>query len=295
MPFDLTVPLWILILPIGIATAAAWRLDDTERHRSRSHACGRCGYDRRGLVPADAVCPECGAAAPQQLASSERTGQQPLINRPARDAAAALIEQFRDGAITNHQYMDQYEFYRRDPAVGRAFWDLWFLYDDVREYRAVGDDRFSIAAAARFSRWALFLRSDLTYTWPAPPGGRVRRVILSLLLAGWVVALIVPPASIPRSVILVVPVMAVLLFAGGIMLSERLRLGRSKRREEWRVVMAHGDIATYPFRSVADLMEVGGSADLRNGLCAVCGYDLSTIPPGACPECGAGPGAPSTG
>ena len=49
-----TVVLWPLCVGMVIAGAVSMR-------GARVSACGRCGYDRRGLA-SGAVCPECGAA-----------------------------------------------------------------------------------------------------------------------------------------------------------------------------------------------------------------------------------------
>jgi hypothetical protein len=57
-----TVPIWILLAPTLLATAAAWRLDALARRRARTGVCPKCGYDRAGLA-ASAVCPECGTDA----------------------------------------------------------------------------------------------------------------------------------------------------------------------------------------------------------------------------------------
>ena len=55
------MPLWIPLLIVTGATAAAWRADARERRRQRVGSCPACGYDRRGL-DVGKVCPECGAA-----------------------------------------------------------------------------------------------------------------------------------------------------------------------------------------------------------------------------------------
>ncbi len=55
------LPLWIPLLIVGGATAAAWRADARARRLARVGACPACGYDRRGLE-VGRVCPECGAA-----------------------------------------------------------------------------------------------------------------------------------------------------------------------------------------------------------------------------------------
>jgi transposase InsO family protein len=54
------IPLWLLLAPTLLATAAAWRLDAVARRRARAGRCPKCGYDRAGLA-ASAVCPECGS------------------------------------------------------------------------------------------------------------------------------------------------------------------------------------------------------------------------------------------
>ncbi len=55
------VPLWIPIVLVSAATAAAWRLDVLARRRARTDACRACGYTLAGLTPG-APCPECGGA-----------------------------------------------------------------------------------------------------------------------------------------------------------------------------------------------------------------------------------------
>jgi hypothetical protein len=57
-----SVPLWIPLLIVVGATAAAWWADARGRRRQRVGSCPACGYDRRGLEVGK-VCPECGAAA----------------------------------------------------------------------------------------------------------------------------------------------------------------------------------------------------------------------------------------
>jgi hypothetical protein len=57
------VPLWA---PTGLMLAmagSAWSLDTVARRRARLNLCPKCNYDRAGIA-ADAVCPECGRAAP---------------------------------------------------------------------------------------------------------------------------------------------------------------------------------------------------------------------------------------
>jgi hypothetical protein len=57
------VPLWPFIVAAGSSSILAWRLDLIAR-RARLKFCPKCNYDRTGIAK-DAVCPECGAAAPK--------------------------------------------------------------------------------------------------------------------------------------------------------------------------------------------------------------------------------------
>jgi hypothetical protein len=59
-------PLWIPALLVGSTSAAAWISDRAAKRRelvARLNLCPKCNYDRTGLAK-DAVCPECGSAAP---------------------------------------------------------------------------------------------------------------------------------------------------------------------------------------------------------------------------------------
>jgi hypothetical protein len=58
-----TIPNWMLILPSLAAATALARPELRAWSRRRRGRCTQCGYDRRGLAAADAVCPECGTKA----------------------------------------------------------------------------------------------------------------------------------------------------------------------------------------------------------------------------------------
>jgi hypothetical protein len=57
-----SIPLWIFVLPVAVASGAAWHLDTRARRRAKLDLCPKCGYNRTGLTPG-AVCPECGTAS----------------------------------------------------------------------------------------------------------------------------------------------------------------------------------------------------------------------------------------
>ncbi len=54
------VPIWIVVVPTIAFTVSVWRLDTLARRRLRIGHCPTCNYNRHG-IPAQAVCPECGA------------------------------------------------------------------------------------------------------------------------------------------------------------------------------------------------------------------------------------------
>lgn len=53
-----SLPLWILLVPIGLLAIWTWRRD-TIAQRATNGQCLSCGYDRAGLA-SGARCPECG-------------------------------------------------------------------------------------------------------------------------------------------------------------------------------------------------------------------------------------------
>lgn len=58
----LILPLWLVGLATGAATAAAWSQDRRARLMTMGSLCPACGYDLAGTITG--VCPECGKAAP---------------------------------------------------------------------------------------------------------------------------------------------------------------------------------------------------------------------------------------
>ena len=58
---EVAIPMWVLAAIVLVPTTAAWRLDSRPCRRARIGLCLKCNYNRHG-IPAQAVCPECGAA-----------------------------------------------------------------------------------------------------------------------------------------------------------------------------------------------------------------------------------------
>ncbi len=55
-----SLPVWMVAMPVLLASALAWRLDILARRRAKQNLCSTCNYDRTGL-PIGAACPECGS------------------------------------------------------------------------------------------------------------------------------------------------------------------------------------------------------------------------------------------
>ncbi len=70
----IVVPLLPLIGVTLVTTAAMWRLETLARRcHARAGHCPKCNYNRHG-IPAQAVCPECGAA-PAAMSNPSATGK----------------------------------------------------------------------------------------------------------------------------------------------------------------------------------------------------------------------------
>ena len=90
----------------------------------------------------------------------------PVIDRPSRDFAASLIRRFRDGALTNDQFQDEWPSNREDRALGALATMLWHFYDDRKEHTLTGRHALTLDGREFFDRCVLFAESDLPYEWP---------------------------------------------------------------------------------------------------------------------------------
>lgn len=89
-----------------------------------------------------------------------------MVDRVARDKAAALIWQFKECRITNREFDEQYPQDSHDLAVQRIYECMWFFYDDLSTHKLEGRHALSSEAQGLFERCALFLESDREYEWP---------------------------------------------------------------------------------------------------------------------------------
>ena len=210
-----------------------------------------------------------------------------------REAAARLIEQLRDGHITNDHFENEFLKLRSSAPIQAAFEDAWSCYSDLRTYKLTDKDALTRPELAMLTRWALFLRSGLEFTWPARPepvpslGHRT----LGPMLGGAVVLTIVAGiASLTRwhveGFMLAIALGALTTIICAVL---QLRGGKwsHKEHERWH---AAGDVRVYPFRSPSEFEAAGGRPEdaFQPARCARCGYDLSGQRAPGCPECGLG-------
>ena len=90
----------------------------------------------------------------------------PVIDRPSRDIAASLIRRFRDGALTNDQFEDDWPRGREDRVLWALSSMLWAFYSDMKEHTLTGKHALTPEGCEFFTRCALFADSDLAYEWP---------------------------------------------------------------------------------------------------------------------------------
>ena len=89
-----------------------------------------------------------------------------MIDRPARDKAAALVRDFRDGRIDNDRFVANFPARSDDRAIRAISTRLWYFYDDLHRHRLTGKSALTRKATAVFDRCIAFLESDEKYTWP---------------------------------------------------------------------------------------------------------------------------------
>lgn len=85
-----------------------------------------------------------------------------MIDRAARDAAAHLTRQFRDGLLTNDDLEDQWPRSSQDRALKAIASMLWRFYDDHRVHTLASPHSETVA---ELTRYAAFLDTDLPYEW----------------------------------------------------------------------------------------------------------------------------------
>ena len=107
-----------------------------------------------------------------------------MVDRQARDIAAAVIRQFIDGIITNVEYERKFPRNKQDPALWAVDSHMWFYFSDVSEHTLTGKHALNDEGLAFFERCILFLRTDLEFDWPTPRIS-LKYTIIRLLGFGW--------------------------------------------------------------------------------------------------------------
>lgn len=144
---------------------------------------------------------------------------QPMIDRDARDRAAALVEGFWSGTTTNRQLEAAWPG-GKDKGLDAVFDFVWGLHDDFKEHAAREADRANPKLDGLIANCIRFLRSDEPYTWPH--SGRVSG---GERYSRW----------------------AVLASFGLLGLWNKAAAAREERY--WRDMRAHGDVTAWPFRT----------------------------------------------
>jgi hypothetical protein len=107
-----------------------------------------------------------------------------MVDRKARDNAAAVLRQLVEGAVTNVEYERKYPTNKDDPALWAVYIQSWFSYSDRREHTLTGRYTPNDEGRRLFERCILFLRTDWEFEWPAPKIG-LRGALIRLLGLGW--------------------------------------------------------------------------------------------------------------
>ena len=104
------------------------------------------------------------------------------IDRGARDLAAAVLERFRTGELTNYEFEDAWPRSSSDPALEQIMSQLWTTVGDTYEYRLQGER--SAAHDELYRRAILFLKSPADYRWPLVPRTSLWSLLLAVLTLG---------------------------------------------------------------------------------------------------------------
>lgn len=88
-----------------------------------------------------------------------------MIDRRDRDRAAHLVQQLRDGSVSNFAFEGNWPLGGSDRALNAISSMLWHYYDDLHEHTLTEAHALSGEARDLFDRCALFLLSDLEYLW----------------------------------------------------------------------------------------------------------------------------------
>ena len=86
-----------------------------------------------------------------------------MLDKENRLKAATLIQDFRQGRITNDEFVAAFPR-SQDRAIQAISKMLWFCYDDLREHRLTGKHALTAEGEMLVDRCILFLNTNLEYT-----------------------------------------------------------------------------------------------------------------------------------
>lgn len=96
-----------------------------------------------------------------------------MVYRRKRMLAAAVLRDFRDGKITNDEFVKRWPRNKGDRVFGALFEQLWFYYDDIQTHRLTGKYELPPVIRELFDRCIFFLESGLEYDWPEAKFGDI--------------------------------------------------------------------------------------------------------------------------
>lgn len=86
-----------------------------------------------------------------------------MLDRENRLKAANLIQAFRQGHVTNNEFIATFPR-SQDKAIRAINSMLWFCYDDLHEHRLIGKQALTAEGELLVDRCILFLNTNLEYT-----------------------------------------------------------------------------------------------------------------------------------
>lgn len=89
-----------------------------------------------------------------------------MIDRDARNIGASVLREFMKGSISNEEYETRYPRSDNDPALWEIYFQIWFLYSDIKEHKLTDKHTLNVEQSAFVERCILFLRSDAEFEWP---------------------------------------------------------------------------------------------------------------------------------
>ena len=175
-----------------------------------------------------------------------------MIDPKTRAELSLALANLIEGRMTNDKFDDLYAECWADSADRAVAMIAEFghcLYTDVMTYRLEGAHAVDDETREVANRCVLFLRADLEYGWPSPPGTGLQcgvgGLTIFLFLPFGIVLLI--SAAIFRTAGLLLAGLAVLVVCWFLW-----KWSRDDATPPWREYWAHGDREAWPFLRLAD-------------------------------------------